>query len=88
MSGRERPPCPLPAPSWLTTVRAMGNLRAKSVDFLLAISSRRNSLGQEAPDLTFDGTLIDDMSCQTPPSKDSVAMRVTSATVVKRTFLS
>ena len=43
----------------------MGNLRAKSVDFLLAIRSRRNSLGQEAPVLTFDGILIDGMGLET-----------------------
>jgi hypothetical protein len=49
----------------LTTVRAMGNLRAKSVDFPLAIRSRWNSLGQETLVLTFDGTLIDDTGLET-----------------------
>ena len=43
----------------------MGNLCATSVDSLLAIRSRRNSLGQEAPDLTFDGTLIGDTGLET-----------------------
>jgi hypothetical protein len=41
---------PLPAPS-STTARAAGSTGAESIDFLLAIRSRRNSLRQEAPDL-------------------------------------
>jgi hypothetical protein len=42
-----------------------GSFRAKAVDFLLAIRSRRNSPCREAPDLTFDGTLISDMGFET-----------------------
>ena len=56
-----------------------------SVDFLLAIRSRRNSLGQEAPDLTFDGTLIDNMSFDILRPENSAATRVTSANVDKGT---
>jgi hypothetical protein len=55
---------PLPTPS-STTAWAAGSFKDEPVYFLLAIRSRQSSLGQEAPDLTFDGTLISDLGFET-----------------------